>query len=309
MNPQVIVLYGGVGSEREVSLNSGANMVAALERHYPVVGVELKDAALPSNLDPGQTVVFPALHGEFGEDGTLQALLEQAGIIYAGCDAVSSRMCMDKQAIKLLAKDMGIPIPQGLCLTAGDALSAADICAGLGTEDLVVKPCDQGSSVGVSFIKGVDVLAQWWPTVNRGRWLIEERIHGRELTVGLLHGKAQGIVEIISARGIYDYEAKYTPGYSRYEFPAKLAVDLTRDIQQMAERIFVAAGCRDFARVDFLLADEADVRLLEINTIPGLTATSLLPKSASCNGYDFEQLAVAMLQPAIGRFQQRNAAD
>jgi D-alanine-D-alanine ligase len=303
MNPQVIVLYGGVGSERDVSLRSGANMVAALESHFPVVGVELKEAALPDNLDPRQVIVFPALHGEFGEDGTLQALLEQAGIFYAGCDAASSRLCMDKQAIKAIAMQLAIPVPKGTCLLVGEPLPLSSIAAALG-EDLVVKPCDQGSSVGVEFIQGKDALAQWWQAVSRGRWLIEERIHGRELTVGLLHGKAQGVVEIISASGFYDYQAKYTPGYSRYEYPAKLSADLTRRIQLMAEAIFEHAGCRDFARVDFLLAGDDDVRLLEINTIPGLTATSLLPKSASCNGYNFEQLAIAMLQPAIERFQQ-----
>jgi D-alanine-D-alanine ligase len=126
--------------------------------------------------------------------------------------------------------------------------------------------------------------------------------------VGLLHGRAQGVVEIISASGFYDYQAKYTPGYSRYEYPAKLSANLTNRIQAIAEVIFAQAGCRDFARVDFLLAGDVDVRLLEINTIPGLTATSLLPKSASCNGYDFERLAIAMLQPAIERFQQSTIA-
>jgi D-alanine-D-alanine ligase len=307
MNPQVIVLFGGVGSEREVSLRSGANMVAALESHYPVVGVELKEAALPEDLDPRRDIVFPALHGEFGEDGTLQGLLEQAGICYAGCDAAASRLCMDKQAIKVIAREMTIPVPKGICLHAGEPLPLASIADELG-EDLVVKPCDQGSSVGVEFIQGKDALAQWWQAVSGGRWLIEECIHGRELTVGLLHGKAQGVVEIISARGFYDYQAKYTPGYSSYEYPAKLSAELTCRIQLMAEAIFEQAACRDFARVDFLLAGEDDVRLLEINTIPGLTATSLLPKSASCNGYDFEQLAIAMLQPAIDRFQQGTIA-
>ncbi len=307
MNPQVVVLYGGVGSEREVSLRSGANMIAALAPHYPVVGVELTKAALPDNLDARKAIIFPALHGEFGEDGTLQALLEQAGIYYAGCDADSSRLCMDKQAIKAIAKELAIPVPKGICLHAGEPLPIASIADELG-EDLVVKPCDQGSSVGVEFIQGKDALAQWWQAVSGGRWLIEECIHGRELTVGLLDGKAQGVVEIISARGFYDYQAKYTPGYSRYEYPAKLSADLTDRIQSIAEAIFAHAGCRDFARVDFLLAGDDDVRLLEINTIPGLTATSLLPKSASCNGYDFEQLAIAMLQPAIARFQQSTFA-
>jgi D-alanine-D-alanine ligase len=304
MKPQVIVLYGGVGSERNVSLSSGANMIAALEPHYPVKGIELKAAVLPPELKPWEEVVFPALHGEFGEDGTLQQLLDRAGIVYAGCDADSSRTCMDKQAIKEIAQNIAIPVAKGICVAAGESLPVPAICREIG-DDLVVKPCDQGSSVGVAFIQGASELAHWWDSVEDGRWLIEERIRGRELTVGLLHGKAQGLVEIISTRGFYDYEAKYTPGYSRYEFPAKLDDQLTSDIQQLAERIFAQAGCRDFARVDFLLAGEKDVRLLEINTIPGLTATSLLPKSASCKGYDFEQLAVAMLQPAIARFEQR----
>lgn len=301
MIPQIIVLYGGVGSEREVSLRSGANMLSALEAAFPVTGIELHDASLPPSIDPECSVVFPALHGEFGEDGTLQGLMEEAGITFAGCDAESSRRCMDKQAIKSLAAEMGIPIPKGLCLDTGESLSAETIRETIG-EDCVVKPCDQGSSVGVEFISGADAVATWWQGIRNGRWLIEERIHGRELTVGLLNGKAQGIVEIVSTSGFYDYQAKYTPGFSRYEYPAKLPAELTKQIQLMSERIFSAAGCRDFARVDFLLAGESDVRLLEINTIPGLTATSLLPKSASCNGYTFEQLAAAMVQPAIARW-------
>ncbi len=299
--PPISVLFGGVGSEREVSLSSGQNMIAALSKRFEVRGIELAEAALPKSLAGcRETVVFPALHGEFGEDGTLQAMLEAGGYAFGGCDAASSKRCMDKALIKAMAKKLKIRTPLSSLMRNPGDFQPNDLIAALGSR-IVVKPNDQGSSVGVHFARGIDELGALKGVVEHGEWLAEEWIEGRELTVGILNGKALGIVEIVSSKGYYDYEAKYTPGFSSYHYPADIPSDAAVEISRSAELIFAQAGCRDFARVDFLLRGNTPF-LLEINTIPGLTETSLLPKSATCLGYDFVSLAEAMVRPALERF-------
>ena len=295
----IVVLYGGVGPEREVSLKSGEAIGQALAMNFSVEMCCLDAEQLPASIDPQCSVVFPALHGTFGEDGQLQALMEAAGVHYAGSDAQASRLCMDKDLTKQLARELGVRVPEGMAFS-GDAVPLADeVIERLG-ESLVVKPTDKGSSVGLYFTEHRSALGVTLSQIHEGNWLIEQRIRGRELTVGLLNGKAMGIVEIVSASGVYDYAAKYTPGSTEYRFPAELDPALTATIQQQAEQIYAACGCRDFARVDFLL-DGDDAYFLEVNTLPGLTATSLLPKSASCVGHDFESLAAELVAGALAR--------
>jgi D-alanine-D-alanine ligase len=171
---------------------------------------------------------------------------------------------------------------------------------------LVIQPAEQGSSGGLHFTEHRSALGVTLSGIRSGNWLIEQRIRGRELTVGVLHGAAMGIVEIVSQTGVYDYKAKYTPGSTEYHFPADLEAAVEAKIKDQAEQLFDACGCRDFARIDFLL-DGGRPYFLEINTLPGLTATSLLPKSASCVGYDFEQLAGELVAPAMARFQAGGA--
>lgn len=300
-SPKLIVLYGGVGSEREVSLRSGEAIAKALRTHFDVEALILDDEALPASLQADQHVVFPALHGSFGEDGQLQALLEAAGIHYCGSDAAASRLCMDKAATKQIAREHRIPVPEALSFDGAAAPLADSVIEQLGTS-LVVKPADQGSSVGLHFTEHRSALGVALSGIRSGNWLIEQRIQGRELTVGVLKGAAMGIVEIVSQSGVYDYQAKYTPGSTEYLYPAELEPAVEAKIKAHAEQLFDACGCRDFARIDFLLAGSR-AYFLEINTLPGLTATSLLPKSASCVSYDFEQLAAELVGPAIVRFQ------
>lgn len=301
--PMITVLYGGVGSEREVSLKSGEAIAQALEANFAVQRIVLDAEALPPEIDPAATVVFPALHGSFGEDGRLQALMDAAGVEYCGSGAEASRICMDKDATKRIAQKLGLQVPKGLAF-AGDAVPLADeLMAELG-ESLVIKPVDQGSSVGLYFTEHRSALGVTLSQIHQGNWLAEQRISGRELTVGLLHGKAMGVVEIVSASGVYDYQAKYTPGSTEYVYPAQLSDAVTERIQSEAEQIYAACGCRDFARIDFLL-DGDEPYFLEVNTLPGLTATSLLPKSASCMGIDFEALAVELVSGALQRKEAR----
>ncbi|WPJ94894.1 D-alanine--D-alanine ligase [Coraliomargarita algicola] len=300
-SPTVIVLYGGVGSEREVSLRSGEAVAQALRARFAVEAWVLDQESLPAALRPDAHIVFPALHGSFGEDGQLQALLESAGIHYCGSDAAASRLCMDKAATKAIARERRIAVPEAMCFDGAQAPLADTVIEQLGAS-LVIKPADQGSSVGLHFTEHRSALGLTLSGIRSGNWLIEQRIRGRELTVGVLHGAAMGIVEIVSQSGVYDYQAKYTPGSTEYHFPADLEAAVEAKIKDHAEQLFDACGCRDFARIDFLL-DGARPYFLEINTLPGLTATSLLPKSASCVGYDFEQLAAELVAPAIARFQ------
>jgi len=300
--PEIVVLCGGVGSEREVSLRSGHAIAEALSKQFPMRLQELEARALPDGLDPNCSVVFPALHGEFGEDGQLQSLLEGAGIHYCGSDARSSRLCMDKAATKAIAQKHGIGVPRAIDFEAANTPLADDVIRELGAS-LVVKPADQGSSVGLHFAESRSGLGVALSGIRSGRWLIEQRIRGRELTVGLLGGRSLGVVEIVSQTGVYDYAAKYTAGSTEYHYPAQLDATIESRIKRQAAEIFEPCGCRDFARVDFLL-DGDELYFLEVNTLPGLTATSLLPKSASCEGFSFEALAADLVRPAIERFQK-----
>ncbi len=300
--PVIAVLAGGTSPERDVSLGSGKASALALARSFPTRFFEVTSDALPSGLDPDQHVVFSTLHGTFGEDGGMQRLLDAAGICYAGCDAASSALTMDKTQTKQRAAEKGIRVAKGLVFSAERPPTADQIVAGLG-EQVVIKPNDQGSSVGLSLVERradlVDALAKLTP----GSWMAEQRIVGRELSVGVLGGKAMGVVEIRPKSGVYDYTSKYTKGLTEYFAPAPLDLAQTDSVQRAAETAFAACGCRDYARVDFILRGEKELYLLEINTLPGMKETSLLPMSARCSGLDFTALVRELVTPALQRFQ------
>ena len=299
--PKIVVLYGGVGSEREVSLKSGEAIASALSVKFDTELVRLDEEQLPDGINAKECIVFPALHGAFGEDGRLQSLMENAGIYYSGSDSETSHLCMDKAATKEIARKLDVAVPESIRFEGSNVPLADDVIAQLGTS-LVIKPADQGSSVGLHFTEHRSALGVTLSGIRSGNWLIEQRIRGRELTVGVLNSKAMGVVEIVSQSGVYDYKAKYTSRSTEYKYPAELETEIEERIKQQAEQLFAACGCRDFARIDFLL-DESKAYFLEINTLPGLTATSLLPKSASCIGLNFEELAGRLVEPAIQRFQ------
>lgn len=297
----IVVLYGGVGPEREVSLHSGQAISEALEKQFRVELLRIDSEALPTSIDGKKSIVFPALHGVFGEDGHLQMLLEDAGIHYSGSDARASRLCMAKDKTKERAQKLGIQTPKGIVFKGDDVPLADAVIDKLGAS-LALKPSDQGSSFGLAFTGHRSALGVALSRIREGNWLVEQRICGRELTVGLLNGKAMGVVEILSPQGKYDFAAKYTPGATEYRYPAELNPAVEVQIKKDAEALFADCGCRDFARIDFLLEDGV-AYFLEINTLPGLTATSLLPKSASCVGLDFEALARELVGPAVRRFK------
>ena len=299
--PKLVILSGGVGPEREVSLASGSSLYKALRDHYPVRLVELNEEALPGSLCASQDVVFPAVHGTFGEDGSLQALLEEAGFSYCGSGVEASRLCMNKAWAKDKASALGLRVPRDLRFSDPAALDPAEVTAKLG-ERLILKPTDQGSSVALHIINGREDLFSVLEGLTQGNWLVEERIVGREMSVGILQGYSLGIVEIIPDGGVYDYQRKYTPGSTVYKYPAILDPEIESELKDQTAKVFSRFDCRDFARVDFIINEDGLAYFLEVNTIPGLTPTSLLPKSASCAGYNFDQLCKKLVEPAMERF-------
>ncbi len=304
--PTVAVFAGGTSAEREVSLGSGAACAIALARHFPTQLFDIKTDALPAGIDPARHVVFSTLHGTFGEDGGMQRLLDAAGVCYAGCDAASSAWTMDKVRTKQAAAARGVGVARDLVFSADKKPAAAEVVAKLGAQ-LVLKPTDQGSSVGLHIVSGRDELERALATVTSGTWMIEERIFGRELAIGVVNGRAMGVVEIRPKSGVYDYASKYTKGLTEYFAPAPLSDEQTAQAREAAETMFGACGCRDYARVDFFLSEKNELFLLEINTLPGMKETSLLPMSARCAGLDFAALVEAMITPALGRFRARQA--
>lgn len=300
-SPTIAVLCGGTSAEREVSLGSGVACAVALARSFPTRLFRLDRDALPAELDPTQHVVFSTLHGTFGEDGGMQRLLDAAGVGYAGCDAASSALTMDKTKTKAVVAAKGLQTIPGLLFPARRRPTAEQVVAQFG-EHVVLKPNDQGSSVGLQIVSSRAELADALARLTDGSWLIEQRIFGRELAVGVLNGRAMGVVEIRPKSGVYDYESKYTKGKTDYFAPAPLPAELTAAIKAAAETAFAACGCRDYARVDFMIGEKNAFYLLEINTLPGMKETSLLPMSARCEGLDFTGLVREMVTPAVQRF-------
>jgi D-alanine-D-alanine ligase len=305
--PDIAVLAGGISAEREVSLGSGRACALALARHFPTRLFDVARAALPAGLDPERQVVFSTLHGTFGEDGGMQRLLDAAGIVYAGGDAAASALAMDKMRTKETVAVRGVRVAPGFKFEAAARPSAAAVVARLG-EAVVLKPNQEGSSVGLQLLAGEAALAAALAALPPGDWLVERRIVGREFSVGMLGGRALGVVEIRPKSGFYDYASKYTRGLTEYFAPAPLDARLTAAVQAAAETAFAACGCRDYARVDFMMDAAGDFYLLEINTLPGMKETSLLPMSARCAGLDFSALVRELVLPALGRFRARAAA-
>ena len=301
LTPEIVVLCGGLSSEREVSLRSGQAVSSVLPGSRLIA---LETDALPDWLDGAKHVVLPVLHGGWGEDGRAQAELEARGIAFAGCSSVANRLCMDKVATKAAMRAAGVPAIPEVAFAGAAKPTAAALVAALG-EHLVIKPSDQGSSVGLYMLEGETAVAKALAEIPAtGHWMAERRLRGREMSIGLLDGQPMGLVEIVALTGVYDYKTKYTKGASEYRFPAPVGPELTAAIGAAAARLFAACGCRDFARADVFLEPDGQFYFLEINTMPGMTETSLMPKSASCVGLDFPSLVRRMAAPALARTVQ-----
>jgi D-alanine-D-alanine ligase len=303
--PVIAVFAGGTSAEREVSAGSGAACAKALARHLPTRLFGIGSDALPAGYDPSLHVVFSTLHGTFGEDGGMQRLLDAAGGAYAGCDAASSALTMDKQLTKERVSAAGVAVADGIAFDAAAKPSPAEVARRLG-RDVVLKPNGEGSSVGLRMVGDEAGLREALGAITSGRWIAERRVVGREVSVGILGGRALGIVEIKPNSGVFDYASKYTKGASQYTAPAPVGDALAARLRAAAERAFRACACRDYARIDFMISEAGDPFLLEINTLPGMKETSLLPMCAQCAGLDFAALVREMVSPAVERFRLRS---
>jgi D-alanine-D-alanine ligase len=293
----VTVLLGGPSAEREVSLRSGAAVSAALQGLGHTVD-EVDPAKSGWKLPAGTDVVFLALHGTYGEDGTVQAELEKIGVPYTGCGVEASRLGFDKVLTKERCAAADVPTARYMVVDS----AAASWPMGW-NPPVVLKPARQGSSVGLQFVERVaDYGAALQEALRHDtQVLMEEKIVGRECTVGILDGEPLPIVEVRPKTGIYDYQTKYTPGTTEYYCPAPFDVTVTGRIQTAALGAFRAIGGRDYARVDVMVRGTGEPVVLEVNTLPGMTDSSLLPKAAAAAGYSFPQLCQRMVEMAFQR--------
>jgi D-alanine-D-alanine ligase len=303
-SPIIAVFAGGTSPEREVSLGSGKAAALAMSYSHPTELFVLDRDAVPAGVDPRRHVVFSTLHGVFGEDGAMQRLLDGAGIHYAGCDAKASEVCFDKWRTRQAVSAMGVRVAPGRSFEAAQKPKAAELAAQLG-EQVVLKPNRQGSSVGLQIVTSRAGLEIALGGIRQGDWVAEKRILGREFTVGILRGRAMGVVEVVPKSGVFDYTSKYTKGLTEYVAPAVIPEETAAEMRRAAETAFAACGCRDYARIDFMLSAEGELYLLEINTLPGMKETSLLPMSARCVGLDFNALCRELVAPAIERWSGR----
>jgi D-alanine-D-alanine ligase len=298
------VVMGGCSGERDVSLRSGEAVLAALRaRGRNVVKVELpEDPELTAATlaDAGIDVAFLALHGRLGEDGCVQGLCELLRVPYTGSNVLVSALAMDKLKSKELFRLHNVPTPPYYTVTGEDDLADIETMHGSFGFPVIVKPRGEGSSLGV---KKADNIAELVRSIEAALELdeivlVERFVAGIEVNVGILDGRPLGAIEIVPKNGLYDYEAKYTPGMTEYFMPARLGSTRYRGVLNLADRAARALGCTGPCRVDLLVTPGENEYVLEVNTLPGMTETSLLPKIAKSAGYDFGTLCDAILEGA-----------
>ena len=317
----VAVIQGGPSTEAEVSRASAMGVARGLvEAGHTVVRLELDPFLAESLRTGGYDVAFPVVHGAVGEDGSLQGLLEVLDLPYVGSGVLASALAMHKRVARLVFERAGLPVARGLAVARGDARAIAGRARAEVGARLVVKPSSHGSAIGVARIEAdapLDEVARALEAV----WaidefaLVEHFARGREVTCGVLEDVAAAPLpptEIFSPNDpFYTFEARYAPGRSRHECPAHLSPEVTARVQQAAVGAHVALGCRDLSRVDFVVGDEGDpdaVTLLEVNTLPGMTATSLYPEAAAAAGISMSDLCNRFVLQAHARGPTRRVA-
>jgi D-alanine-D-alanine ligase len=296
---KVAVLSGGIGEERDISIQSGRCIARALQQtHLDIVTADIRPDNLSILEDGDIDVFFIALHGKFGEDGRLQQILEDKGLIYTGSGPAASRLAFDKMASKKNITDAGVPTPAAIDFTANkeNLQNSLNQLA----DKFVVKPVKQGSAIGVTITDNPTsaITAAEKCLSEFGDCMIEEFIHGREITVGILENQALPVIEIRSKTGFYDYYAKYIDEQTEYLFDTINDPALTAKINKAALTCFNTLGCRHFARVDFILDSDNIPYALEVNTIPGFTKHSLLPKAAAKMGLSMSEFCVKIIEAA-----------
>jgi D-alanine-D-alanine ligase len=302
---KITVLYGGPSAEREISLVSGRAVIDGLKKAgHDVFASDISPDDL-SGLDRPADVIFPVLHGAFGESGELQEILESIGLPFVGSGSRASRLGMDKNAMKQAWQDAGLPTPPWKVIYADEDLAIPSIPG-----SVVVKPIDSGSSIDVHICKApaeceAPEARQAISSVvaHHGRALVEKYVKGPELTVGLLEERALDPIRIVAKAEFFDYDAKYKSSATEHRFDTGLPEDVVQQCRELAVKANAVAGARDLARIDILLDESQNLQpyLLEINTLPGFTPRSLLPEAAAHSGINFAQLVDRLARRAFNR--------
>jgi D-alanine-D-alanine ligase len=308
------VLMGGQSAERDVSLRTGEAVYQSLLRQgYGAVTIDVGPSLYKDLIDCGVKIAFLALHGPGGEDGSIQGFLESLRIPYTGSGVRASAIGMHKEITKTMLAAHDIPVPAGLIVTGGVPLSSAKaLRAGKLTLPVVIKPASQGSTIGVTIVRKT---SQWKAALALAHRyddeaMIEAYIPGHEVTVAVVTGKdgrvqAFPAVEIVAPEGFYDFSAKYQKGRTQYLCPAPLAAKTAREIRDLAIHTYQILGCEGAARVDFRITAKGKPYVLEINTVPGMTETSLLPMAAARAGLTYDQLTELILRSALVRGERK----
>jgi len=285
---RVGVLMGGCSAEREISLKSGGAMLQALRnRGVDAMDVDLRDDWPRRIKDAAIDVAMIALHGRWGEDGCIQGMLEILGIPYTGSGVLASSLCMHKRKCNEVLKAAGLSVPVDIPISE----------SGPSRYPVVLKPVSQGSSIGLAWLHD---QSNWQALGIKdvSMWMAEMPVHGVEVAVSVLDGTALPPVEVAPKSGVYDYASKYTAGATEYFCPARIPPESLRLCMQRAEQAVAVLGCRGTPRVDMILSQGGEPAILEVNTIPGMTETSLLPKAASASGIAFDELCMRLLASA-----------
>lgn len=305
-NEKILVLKGGESTEREVSLRSGAAVAGALrERFANVEELDLTRESLHRIREIAPDCAFIALHGKGGEDGTVQGLLEWMGIPYTGPGTLASALCLDKMMTKKVLSQSGVPTPDFLCIeTSRDPREAVENAIRILGLPLVLKANCQGSSIGVAILReregAAETLAELF---TYGDHVMAERfLSGTELTVPVMGNDKLLVlppIEITSSGKFYDYKSKYTPGGSRHIIPARISPEVEKKVKAIAAKAYSETGCRGLARVDMMLSENGEPFVIEINTSPGMTETSLFPDAARAAGISFPELCETLVDLAM----------
>jgi D-alanine-D-alanine ligase len=292
------VLMGGLSAEREVSLKSGAAVHKALvARGYNAVAIDVGRDLAGRLAEEQVEIAFVCLHGRYGEDGAVQGLLELIGIPYTGSGVLASALAMDKVFAKKIFAASGLTITPYVVFRKGESPEISMLPFEL---PVVVKPSREGSSVGVSIVKTAEDLPKALESAFSydNEILVEKYVKGREIQVGILDEKGLGAIEIVPKKEFYDFEAKYTDGMATHIMPAPLPKDRYDELLGLGERAHAALGCSGYSRVDFIVTEGKEAYLLEVNTLPGMTALSLLPEIAQHAGIGFEELVERIIRSA-----------
>jgi D-alanine-D-alanine ligase len=308
--PRIAVLMGGTSGEREVSLRSGGAIAKALrDLGYEVLEIDVGQEVVEqvAELSGRADTAFIALHGRLGEDGTVQGLLELMAIPYTGSGVMASAMAMDKIMSKQLFRANAIPVADDVVVTVADieSLGLEGVAEGVSLDlgfPCIVKPNCEGSTLGANRARNVEELEEALEdALSYDEQLIVERyIEGRELTVGLIGAEpvVLPVLEVVASKGIYDYECKYTKGMTEYIVPALIPEELSQELKRLSLKAHKVLGCEGFSRVDFMLDSDGRAYCLEVNTIPGMTELSLIPKAAKAAGIPFAQVVEMILETA-----------